>query len=282
VLNDCAAGRCATVYEGGQVEPADLLPARWDLMPENRYMWASVQTVRGCPKHCSFCSVWKTDGQRPRRRASDLVIEEIVTLRRRGFRFIALADDDFYPVTLTDLHLASRRADRAQFDAAAEQSGVTFAQFVMLTPFPGTTDFAAWEKSMVSDPTRVAGRPLTRHWLIPQGQRPKVDAAHPVMSADDIRRGTQGAWDRFYSFRNIWERAHCVESLKSRLALVLISKLYRQMYANTGIATDSPRLGRSAHWARWIAKPCRRYSRRVLCRISSLRSRLTLMSTLEV
>ena len=369
VLDDCAAGQCGAVYEGGQVEPADLLPARWDLLPENRYMWASVQTVRGCPKHCSFCSVWKTDGQRPRQRASDLVIEEIVTLRRRGFRFIALADDNFYPVTLTDLHLASRRADRTQFEtltslrverfelmrrlaalpddmvfftqitmeaaedpefldamtkarikgalvgveavtpeglkdvhkafnaageqlidrlrafkrhgvhvlgsfifglpsdrqgtfdatvAVAEQSGVTFAQFVMLTPFPGTTDFAAWEKSMVSDPTSVAGRPLTRHWLIPQGQRPKVYAAHPVMSADDIRRGTQGAWDRFYSFRNIWERAHCVESLKSRLAFVLISKLYRQMYANTGIATDSARLGRSAHWARWIAKPCRR------------------------
>ena len=128
----------------------------------------------------------------------------------------------------------------------------------MLTPFPGTTDFAAWEKTMESDPTRIAGTPLTRHWLIPDGLRPKVYTPHPAMSADDIRRGTQGAWDRFYSFGNIWERAHCVESLKSRLAFVLISKLYRQMYANTGIATDSARVGRSAHWARWIAKPTRR------------------------
>ena len=31
-------------------------------------MWGSVQTVRGCPKHCSFCSVWRTDGQKPRQR----------------------------------------------------------------------------------------------------------------------------------------------------------------------------------------------------------------------
>ena len=38
----------------------------------------------------------------PRQRASDAVMEEVVQLRRLGFRFIALADDNFYPVTLTD------------------------------------------------------------------------------------------------------------------------------------------------------------------------------------
>jgi hypothetical protein len=100
--------------------------------------------------------------------------------------------------------------------------------------------------------------PLTRHWLIPDGMRPKVYTPHPVMSADDIRAGTQGAWDQFYSLPQIWERAKCVESMKARLAFVLISKLYRQMYANTGIATDSARVGRSTKWARWIAKPTRR------------------------
>jgi radical SAM superfamily enzyme YgiQ (UPF0313 family) len=117
VLDAAAAGRLAPVYEGGQVEPEDLLPARWDLMPPQRYLWASVQTVRGCSKHCSFCSVWKTDGQHFRQRAGDIVVEEIVELRRRGFRFIALADDNFYPVTLTDLRMAARRTDQAQFQA---------------------------------------------------------------------------------------------------------------------------------------------------------------------
>ena len=40
-------------------------------------MWGSVQTVRGCPKHCSFCSVWRTDGQKPRQRGVDAVVGEI-------------------------------------------------------------------------------------------------------------------------------------------------------------------------------------------------------------
>jgi hypothetical protein len=46
--------------------------------------------------------------------------------------------------------------------------------------------------------------------------------------------------------------------MKGRLAFVLISKLYRQMYANTGIATDSARHVRASRMARLIAKPCRR------------------------
>jgi radical SAM superfamily enzyme YgiQ (UPF0313 family) len=369
VIADCAKGAPERIYEGGRVESSSFLKGRWDLLPPARYMWASVQTVRGCPKHCSFCSVWRTDGQRPRQRASDAVVEEIVDLRRRGFRFIALADDNFYPVTLTDLHMASRRKDPRQletlrelrqerfelmnrlaqlppdmvfftqitmeasedpefleamrrarirgalvgvesvtaeglkdvykpfnafgeelvdrlrafrhhdihvlgsfifglpsdgpstFDATAalaEKANLTFAQFVMLTPFPGTLDFVEWEKSIDPSAARIAGVPLTRHWLIPQASRPKVYVPHPVMSAEEIRDRTQAVWDRFYSVDRIWERSKCVKTLKARLAFVLISKLYRQMYANTGIATDSARVSRSARWARMIARPCRR------------------------
>jgi radical SAM superfamily enzyme YgiQ (UPF0313 family) len=153
-------------------------------------------------------------------------------------------------------------SDRPEtFDAClsvAERSDLTFAQFVMLTPFPGTLDFADWEKAMGKNPEKVGSIPVTRHWLIPQAQRPKVYIEHPVMTPDEIRQRTQGVWDRFYSIRSIWRRASVVKSLKARLAFLLISKIYRQMYANTGIATDSARVNRSAQWARLMAIPCRR------------------------
>ncbi|HEY2115522.1 MAG TPA: radical SAM protein, partial [Candidatus Angelobacter sp.] len=58
--------------------------------------------------------------------------------------------------------------------------------------------------------------------------------------------------------QSIWKRSSCTPNFKSRLAFVFISKLYRQMYAGTGISTDSARRSRSSSWARLLAKPCRR------------------------
>ena len=49
---------------------------------------------------------------------------------------------------------------------------------------------------MADDSTRIAGVPLTRHWLIPQAQRPKVYTPHPTMAPDEIRRGTQARLGR--------------------------------------------------------------------------------------
>jgi len=114
VVRDCFEGHPLPMYDGGRVSGDDFIPARWDLLPESSYMWASVQTVRGCPKHCSFCSVWRTDGQEPRQRTVDKVVGEVVELRRKGFKFIALADDNFYPVTLEDLAMARRRHDKSR------------------------------------------------------------------------------------------------------------------------------------------------------------------------
>lgn len=153
-------------------------------------------------------------------------------------------------------------SDRPEtFDAtvlAAAKAEIAFAQFVMITPYPGTVDFMRWEKMMEASPVTIAGIPITRRWLIPRALRPKLYWPHPNMSAEEIRRRTQSVWDKFYSLTSIWMRSRFIKSVRGRLAFVLISKIYRQMYADTGIATDSARLSRSSRWARWLAKPCQR------------------------
>jgi hypothetical protein len=81
---------------------------------------------------------------------------------------------------------------------------------------------------------------------------------HPTMTSQEMRTRTQGVWDRFYNTSNVWKRSKVAHSLRARMAFFLISKLYRQMYASTGIATDSARRNKATQWARWISKPCRR------------------------
>jgi hypothetical protein len=39
---------------------------------------------------------------------------------------------------------------------------------------------------------------------------------------------------------------------------MFLSKLYRQMYAGTGISTDSARRKKSKSWARWTARQCKK------------------------
>ena len=135
----------------------------------------------------------------------------------------------------------------------AQRAGVAFAQFVMLQPLPGTVDFGKWEREATDVPS-VDGVPLTRYWLIPPERRPRVYIPHPRMTPDELRSRTQAVWDRFYGLTLVWERSSFLKSLRARMTFVLISKLYRQMYANTGIATDSARVRRSALWARWLAR----------------------------
>ena len=80
-------------------------------------MWASVQTRARLPE--ALLVLLGLADRRPGAdgsAASMRVVREIVELRRLGFRFIALADDNFYPVTFEDL--AQARAPRRP-DAAA-------------------------------------------------------------------------------------------------------------------------------------------------------------------
>src|SRR5213080_1411052 len=96
--------------------------------------------------------------------------------------------------------------------ALAEEADLTFAQFVLLTPFPGTIDFEKWASDDARRATAIDGVPITQHWLIPEGRRPRLYTPHPTMSLEEIRVGTQAAWDQFYRWSAVWKRSRVVES----------------------------------------------------------------------
>jgi hypothetical protein len=104
----------------------------------------------------------------------------------------------------------------------------------------------------------VGDIPITRYWLIPTAIRPKMFTPHPSMSSSEISQRTQKVWDRFYDWPSIWQRSACTPTLRARVAFMFLSKLYRQMYAGTGMSTDSARRRKANRSARIIARYTRK------------------------
>ena len=106
-VEDCRDGARWPIYDGGRVEAPTA---------SCRRAGTCCRRTATCGPRCRRCAAARSTARSARcggptassrgSAAVDAVVEEIVELRRRGFRFIALADDNFYPVTLTDLELA--------------------------------------------------------------------------------------------------------------------------------------------------------------------------------
>ena len=79
VLADAVQGRLKRTYRGQWLDLAGLQPPRRDIYDSN-YMFASVQTSRGCPFDCDFCSVTTYNGRRYRRRPTIEVLDEIESI----------------------------------------------------------------------------------------------------------------------------------------------------------------------------------------------------------
>ena len=82
VLGDAAHGRLNRLYEGGLADITKVPPARHDLLPA-RYALGAIQTTRGCPLSCSFCSVTAFNGARYRQRPIPDVVEEFRSISEK-------------------------------------------------------------------------------------------------------------------------------------------------------------------------------------------------------
>ncbi len=121
-------------YVGGRVSGETLLKARWDVLDPTQYMFATVQTVAGCPENCSFCSVWVTDGRQARQRLTDKIIEEVNELYGLGFRLIIFADDNFNPATLGRIARETSPGKRRELEQIREERLKFFEEYHQSVP----------------------------------------------------------------------------------------------------------------------------------------------------
>jgi radical SAM superfamily enzyme YgiQ (UPF0313 family) len=90
VLEDVRHGSLKRRYDGGLAEINDVPPARHDLLAA-RYACGAIQTTRGCPLNCSFCSVTAFNGAHYRMRSIGDVVREFRLIREKR---VLVVDDN--------------------------------------------------------------------------------------------------------------------------------------------------------------------------------------------
>jgi radical SAM superfamily enzyme YgiQ (UPF0313 family) len=91
VISDFENGRLSTKYVGPRIDLAQCnITPRRDLLHPN-YIWHSVQTSRGCPFDCNFCSVSRYLGKEFRQRTAKDVLNELDEINGE---YIAFLDDN--------------------------------------------------------------------------------------------------------------------------------------------------------------------------------------------
>ena len=84
VISDFESGRLQEVYKGDFVDLQSIPQPRRDLFHPS-YLFGSVQTSRGCPMNCDFCSVTIFNGSRYRKRPVEKVLDELQTVPQKMF-----------------------------------------------------------------------------------------------------------------------------------------------------------------------------------------------------
>lgn len=87
VISDFEAGTMKRIYRGERLTLKDMPQPRRDLFHPN-YMFGSIQTARGCPMDCEFCSVTVFNGRQYRQRPVEDVLDELETIHQKRVFFV--------------------------------------------------------------------------------------------------------------------------------------------------------------------------------------------------
>lgn len=104
VLADVAHNRLRRRYDGGLAAMDSVRPARHDLLTGN-YAFGAIQTTRGCPMNCTFCSVTAFNGSGYRQRPIPDVVREFQSIPEKR---VLVVDDNL--IGTTGAHIARAKA----------------------------------------------------------------------------------------------------------------------------------------------------------------------------
>jgi radical SAM superfamily enzyme YgiQ (UPF0313 family) len=95
LVSDLSQGKLQRIYRhDALIEMASIPVARRDIFAGKRYLLTNtIQTSRGCPHDCEFCSVTAFFGRKYREMPLDLVLGELEVLRKDG-SFVFFVDDN--------------------------------------------------------------------------------------------------------------------------------------------------------------------------------------------
>jgi radical SAM superfamily enzyme YgiQ (UPF0313 family) len=122
VLQDARDGCLQPLYEGDLADLTGAPPARHDLLPD-RYVFGSIQTTRGCPLSCSFCSVTSFNGSRFRQRPIREVMREYEQISEHR---VLIVDDNLIGTRPRHIERA-KRLFRAMIESGVKKTWIAQA-----------------------------------------------------------------------------------------------------------------------------------------------------------
>jgi len=87
LIQDFEQNQLQSYYKGSWIDLKNMVPVRRDIFHPG-YQFASVQTSRGCPMDCEFCSVTAFNGKRYRRRPINNVLDELQAIPQKMIFFV--------------------------------------------------------------------------------------------------------------------------------------------------------------------------------------------------
>lgn len=153
ILADAVSGRLKRRYNAENLPDLRMsrIP-RYDLVKNRHYLYAYLQTTRGCPFDCNFCTVTKLSGRTVRKKSPEQVIAEVDALlklnplrrfnvvdrltggKKRFVGTIAFIDDNF-AIDRNHALAVSSALQRYQ-----EDNGIVFAWYTQVNYMVGFDD----------------------------------------------------------------------------------------------------------------------------------------------